>query len=669
MGKRLAYLIILVLTFGSFRVAGQTDSVAMSEEYYKMGMEVFNFTHRKQATELFMMASQMNPNSAKAHFMTGRSIMLTIQKEKSLPYFLEAYNLDSKVDEDILFFIGQAYHYKEEFDSAMLYYERFNRLLARSMRFERSLKINEVNRKLFECRNAKIYKSYPVDVEIANLSGEINSEFPDYAPTISADESVIVFTSRRQEGNVNPKVADDLEYYEDIFISHRVGDQWQEAKNIGTPLNTLFHDASINLSPNGKEMFIYKDTNGGDIYETFLKSDGSWTSPVVLKGEINSPYLENSAAVTSDDKRIYFTSNRPGGFGGTDIYYADVNKRGDWTNVQNLGPIVNTNMDEEDVYISANGNHLFFSSNGHAGMGDLDIYRSTYDSLNGGWQFPVNLGYPINSVENDVFFVLSGDERHAYISSVKLEGKGEQDIYKVNLTNWKPVYSEELMAKLEADAGHEDIVFEDQPATQTVSASNNPVDIIVSIVQEKNGQPVNAKLSLKNSSDSTLQVKPLGKGSYQYQLTDFDLSSLKFKITVPEPPAVASTPLPKVIPSGTVDREIRTNTNYILNVYFEMNSDVPKSTDDVIFVETLMREKPEMMVEISGHTDNTGGDAYNQKLSQRRADGVKRLLINSGIDPSRINSVGYGESKPIADNNTFNGRKLNRRIEFIIVEN
>lgn len=673
MVKKITYFCLVILLCGN-HVYSQEDSVAMSEQYYTMGMEVFNFTHRKQATELFMLAGQMNPKSAKAQFMTGRSIILTIEKEKSLPYFLKSLNLDPKVDEDILFYVGQAYHYKEQFDSAMYYYEKFNRLLARSLRFERSLKINEVNRKIFECRNAQIYIAHPVNVEIVNLSKEINSEFPDYAPTINAEETVMVFTSRRQEDNLNPKVADDLEYYEDIFITHRINGEWGKAKNIGAPLNTLFHDASINLSPNGKEMFIYKDNNGGDIYETFLKENGDWTSPIQLKGDVNSPYLESSATVTNDDKRIYFTSNRPGGYGGTDIYSADVNKRGEWVNVLNLGPNINTDRDEEDVYISANGNHLFFSSNGHAGMGDLDIYRSSYDQSSSEWSFPVNLGYPINSVENDVFFVLSGSEKHAYISSVKQDGQGEQDIYRVDLTNWAPVNTEELLAKLDAEEEKKNSVVESIPTI--ISSTNSivkrePLDLKISVVQDKTNVPVNAKLSLVNPSNNVIVLKPVGKGEFEYQITEADLSKLNFKIVVPEAP-VATVVTPVVVtpkPISSVDREIRANTNYILNIYFDINSDVPKSYEDVIFVESLMKEKPTMIVEVSGHTDDMGSDAYNQNLSQRRADAIKKLLVRSGIDESRITATGYGETRPIVDNNTYNGKRLNRRIEFVILEN
>lgn len=336
----------------------QSDSTALSEEYYNLGMEVFDYTHRKQAKELFELAVKMNPSNAKAQFMAGQSIMLTVNKEQSLPYFRKAWELDPNVNEDILYFLGQGYHHNLKFDSAILFYDRYNRILARSLQLEKSNKINEVNRKIFECRNAVVFLENPVDVTISHLSDNINSEYPDYAPTINSNETLMVFTSRRPDNNLNPTLAVDHEYYEDIFYSEFADGKWQPAKNMRGPLNTNYHNSSVAISPDGKEMILYQDSNGGDLFASSKKSDNTWTNPKPMDG-VNSEYLENSASLTSDNQTIFFTSNRPGGYGGTDIYKAEMGKGGRWTNVQNLGPLVNTEMDEDGVFISASGRHLF----------------------------------------------------------------------------------------------------------------------------------------------------------------------------------------------------------------------------------------------------------------------------------------------------------------------
>jgi tetratricopeptide (TPR) repeat protein len=196
--------LLTILLFACSISQAQTDSVKLSEQYYREGMEAFNFSHRKQAVDLFELSVKANPKNVKACLMAGKSIMSTIHKEKSLPYFKKTYALDKNADEDLVFLIGQAYHYSEQFDSALWYYEKFNTLLSKSLKFGRVIKMNEVNWKIFECRNAMIFKANPSGAMITDLDANINSEWPDYAPTISADESTMIFTSRRPENNGTP---------------------------------------------------------------------------------------------------------------------------------------------------------------------------------------------------------------------------------------------------------------------------------------------------------------------------------------------------------------------------------------------------------------------------------------------------------------------------------
>lgn len=617
----------------------QTDSTALSNEYYNQGMEVFGFAHRKQAAELFILATQVNPKNAKAQLMAGKSILLTIQKEKSLDYFRRAWNLDQNVDPDILYFLGQAYHYSEKFDSAIVFYDRYNRLLARSLNYEKSKKINEVNRKMFECRNAIVYMEHPVDVTIVDVDDKINSEYADYAPTINENETVMVFTSRRPGDNANDRLAEDHESYEEIFVAEKVNGVWSAARNPGPPLNTGYHNSGVNLSPDGTEIIIYHDTGGGDLLLSTKGKDGSWGTPQPMDG-INSEYLENSATITEDDKTIYFTSNRPGGYGGTDVYSCELGKNGRWTNVKNLGPLVNTELDEEGVFISANGQHLYFSSNGLAGMGDLDIYRSTYDPVKKEWGEPVNLGYPINSVENDIYFVLTADEKYAYISSLRKDNLGEEDIYKVDMQRWKPVY---------LDRPEYSDVFADAPGKAkeipkeeaTVVSKTAVVEVptpryrkinVVFTITDKNNNPIENQVEITNTSDSTMSYHVIIAGA---------------------------NPFPA---------EPKVNVGYIMNVYFAHDGIDPISYEGIRNLITMMKNSPTMKVEISGHTDSKGPDGYNQNLSLRRAEAVRKIMIKGGADGSRITAEGYGETKPRETNDTVEGRRMNRRIEFRILE-
>jgi len=656
----------------------QQDSVSLSEKYYRAGMEVFNYSHRKQATEMFMLAAKADPTSAKAHFMTGRSIMLTVRKELSLDFFKTAYNLDPKIDPDILYYLGQAFHYSEKFDSAILLYNRYSRLLARSLDYEKSKKITEVNRKIFECTNAKIMVAQPVDVTLANLDDHINSEWPDYAPTINADETFMVFTTRRPDGNLNNRLAVDNEYYEEIFYSRKQDDVWSPAQNLAGSLNNNYHNASVNLSPDGKEMLLYHDSNGGDILSTFLKPDGTWTDPESL--EINTEFIENSATITADGQKLFFSSNRPGGYGGTDVYMATKDSKDNWTNPQNLGKLINTDLDEDGVFVSASGKHLYFSSNGHAGMGDLDIYKSAYNAEKETWEKPVNMGYPINSVENDIYIVLTRNEDFAYISSVRKEGIGEQDIYKVDIKNWKePTYTQPDFA--DAVLAMEDEMPalarpEGKPATVTTeSESFETIRFNVFVAEGSSRQPLPASVKLTSAKGGEINFNEVAPGTYQTNIKPGGKSS-RYKLLISSNEYIpfsssyyfGSKFQTNVITDSVYLDKIAVNYKRTLNVYFGLDSDVPKSFEDILYLEQIMKTSTSVKVEISGHTDNTGEHAYNVGLSSRRANAVKKHLVNSGIDPERITLAGYGPDKPISDNKARAGRQLNRRTEFIIIE-
>jgi outer membrane protein OmpA-like peptidoglycan-associated protein/tetratricopeptide (TPR) repeat protein len=651
------------------------DSLAIAQEMYNMGIELFDFATRKQAKEMFVQATEFNPKFAEAHLMAGKAVLLTVHKEEALPYLLAAYKLNPQVDEEILYLIGQANQYSESFDDAIIAYEAYRKTLGRSLSFDRSRKIYDVDWKIFESRNAKIYIANPVDVDIINLSENINTEYSEYAPLVSADEKTLIFTSRRPD-NTNPDLAEDFEFYEDIYRSKFENGQWQPAVAFPAPINGNYHNSDIALSTDGTVLYIYTDENGGDILVS-KKVDGEWSTPKPLKGLINTPYRESSATITNDKNIMYFTSDKPGGYGGTDIYVSKRDNSGRWGKPVNLGNVINTERDEEGPFISKSGKNLYFSSNGHAGMGDLDIYMAIRGDKIEEFGKPVNLGYPINSVENDVYFVLSGDEKSAYYSSVKSTSKGEQDIYKIYMARWQPINIDSLAANEVIEVSPlEPPPVAANPAPPISEPFESEISLLLTVLDAQSLDTLTAKVALIEQKEQKVIGATLNdKGTYEIKFTNADHTAYKAKI-------IKEDYLPYESMIYVIGKERRTYEIHetvalkrievaqtgIMNVYFGHDSALPNGYEDIQYLEFLMKGSPNVTVEISGHTDNTGDVNYNKILSQRRADAIKNYLTEHGIDAFRITSKGYGIEKPIGDNSTRIGRRLNRRTEFKILE-
>jgi hypothetical protein len=362
------------------------------------------------------------------------------EHEKAISY-LEKVQLNESQNPRIMFHMAEAYALVYKFDEATAYYKKF---LAQD---KNDKEATLVNQRIERCKNGKEYLKKPVNVIISNVGSGINTDDGEYVPVISADESMMTYTYRgkkSQGGLMNEKYEKDPdgEYYEDIYITYRVGNNWTDPEPIGSSINTVGHDASIALSPDGQNLFVYKNSPSdmGDIYMSTLNGS-DWSTPVKLKGDINTnKYWEGSASISPDGNTLYFVTDRPGGYGGRDLYTAELQFDGSWGNIKNLGPDVNTSDDEDAPFIHQDGKILHFSSTGHNSIGGYDIYQTILEK-NKTWSKPTNLGYPINTSDDDKYYVLTADGRTAYYSSGKIGGYGNQDIYKITpgLQNYKSV--------------------------------------------------------------------------------------------------------------------------------------------------------------------------------------------------------------------------------------
>jgi hypothetical protein len=292
------------------------------------------------------------------------------------------------------------------------------------------------------CGNAKLKMASPINLNTENLGTLINSKYDEQSPAISADGKKLVFNSRRPETTNSPLDAEgDGKFFQDIYISmwDTVAKKWIEAESVPGNVNTDAHDACTSISPDGKQIFIYKndvndnESRGGDVFISKVVNN-KWKTPETIGKPINTSYWEGGACISADGKTLYFTSERPGGQGHSDIWMVSRLSKNEWGKPVNLGDVVNSEYDEVGVFIAPDGKTLFFSSNGKGSMGSYDIFRCTLES--GVWSVPVNLGYPINTVAKDGPFVVSADAKTGYFASERSGGLGESDIYKVDLTNY-----------------------------------------------------------------------------------------------------------------------------------------------------------------------------------------------------------------------------------------
>ncbi len=652
-------LIFLTFILSSVQIWAQQQDKEQSQQFFEMASEIMIGTRAvDDARELMVIAADFDTTNLKANLEAGLMHIRTIQKELGVKYLMRVYRQKPDFRFDIEFQIGSSYHYGLNFDKAIDFYTRYKLKLDKNPNYKGKdrVELKEVSYKIEECNNGKEFVASPTPFSITNLGPEINSEFDDYAPVVNADETEIIFTTRRREGNLNENVGDDNRPFEDIFVSKKEGGAWQPAKNVGAIVNTRFNDSNIALSPNGNILFIYKDGVGdGDIFSSNRQPDGTWTKPVPLPGMINSSFYESSITITKDETTIYFASERPGGLGGLDIYSCTKDKKGAWTLIKNLGPKINTEYDEEAPFIDYDGKTLYFSSKGRKGMGGYDLFKTTLiNAEKKEWSEPENLGYPINTPDDEVFIVGTGKPNRFYYSSVRADGVGYSDIYLISDLKKEP------------------------EAAKVTKKGVQPIKFILEVVDAETKQPVEAKARMRGRDNTTIGSASLGTGTFEFaimstvpkeytvsiELEGYIFENVKVSLgrATEEPQTVNRKVLLRKVAVGEVSA--------LRHVFFDFAKATLQedSFDELNMMLTMMKQNQSMQVEIGGHTDDVGSDSSNKKLSQQRADAVKAYLTSNGISGRRIKSIGYGEERPLVSNDDESGgREINRRVEFKVL--
>jgi outer membrane protein OmpA-like peptidoglycan-associated protein/tetratricopeptide (TPR) repeat protein len=629
----------------------------------------------KQALVFFLKANEFNSNNAALNFKIGQCYLYSNFKLKSIPFLEKAFALNNAVDLDIHYSLGKAYHLNMQWDKAITEFTAFKSAIKQK---EHPIIFEDAQKHIEECVIGKKMVQNPIRVFIDNVGPEINSPFSDYGPVISADESMMLFTSRRP-GSTGGKIDPGLnEYFEDIYLSTKKDGKWTKAVNLGSPINTDNHDANSGLSADGQKFLIYMGKNNGDLYESELKGE-VWSKPEAMNKNINSDnFHESSACYSPNGNLVYFVTDNPniGGYGNRDIYVSAKDSKGKWGKPTNLGPTINTKYDEEGIFIHPDGKTLYFSSRGHQTMGGYDIFKTVFDEASQKWSIPENLGYPVNTADDDVFFVVSANGRHAYYTSFSANGFGENDIYRITfLGNEKPVIlnnEDNLLASVAAPVKETVVApaMEVKDAQLTIlkgtiidALTLKPLEAIIDIVDNATNEVI-ASFTSNSASGKYLVSLPAGrnygiavkKENYLFHSENFDI------------PATAAF---QEVKKDVELKNIAVGSKIILkNIFFDFGkaSLRQESTSELLRLIKLLNEVPSMHIEISGHTDAKGSSEYNQSLSDNRAKAVVDYLVKAGISTNRLSAAGYGKDQPIATNETEEGRQMNRRTEFKILK-
>ncbi len=470
-----------------------------------------------------------------------------------------------------------------------------------------------------------------------NMGENINSTALEYFPSFTIDGNKMIFTRR-------------LNNDEDFYESHFENGVWSKAREVSGKINTNLNEGAQNISQDGDWLIFtgcnYPEGEGScDLYIAYKTKNGSWTEPENMGRIINTEFWESSPSLSPDKRSLYFASSRSGGFGGKDIWVTNRNANGKWGQPINLGPTVNTSADEGCPFIHANNQTLYFNSNGHPGYGLTDLFLSK-KKPDDSWDTPVNLGYPINTIDDEGSIIVTADGKTSYYASDGTDTKGGLDLYKFELR--EDIRADKVLwVKGKVYDKKTNVGLPSSVELTDVNSNKN----ISKLQTDEDG---NYLVTLPAGKDYAFNVNRKG---YLFYSDNFSMTNIQS-----DSPMVINIPLQAIEAGASV---------VLKNVFFDTKKfDLkPASITELDQLVALMKENPKLTILISGHTDNVGQPAENLLLSNNRAKTVVAFLQKNGIDIKRLSSKGFGATKPIADNNSEQGRAQNRRTELSIISN
>ncbi|MCB8994854.1 MAG: OmpA family protein [Bacteroidales bacterium] len=641
-------------------------AVLDANEYFAQGIGTYNL-----ARDLFLKAHQYNSENPELNYFIGVCYLYTDDKYEAIKYLRKAYEKKPGISPDINYLLGRAYHLVLEFDKAI---EQYNSYLQSLPPAEKVIQSDAIDKLIIECRNGKDIIGDRKRLIISNLGDSINSAYDDYNSVFASNDSVIYFTSRRPMKPKSKRNPYDNKFYEDVYTSSITGGAWSAAVPLSKKINGKHNDAVVGISKDDNELYIYRGENkGGEIYASPLKK-GKWKSPGSWVSRFSSDESESSVFFTQSGDTVYFISaNKDLTLGGKDIMISYKNAKGKWMKPTNLSSLLNTKYDEEGLFLTPDGNTLYFSSRGHNTMGGFDVFKSVMQD-DGTWSDPVNMGYPVNTPDDELFFCLSANGKAAYLSTIRDGGIGAKDIYKLVF----------LGSEKEMILENEDILIAGIPDGKKIGFFTIPEAIPIDsfyylkgrVLNKSNDEPVVAKLEFVDPEESKVIATAISNDQGEYQAKFLVAKNYGVEIVAKDYLFFLDV---VNMDSATTDEpyihdfhleKVEVGTKVVLeNIYFETNKATltAASYPQLNQVVTFLQNNETIHLEISGHTDNVGSLKANMKLSEDRAKAVVDYFIANGIDKSRLEAKGYAFNQPIAPNDTPEGREKNRRVEFKVI--
>jgi outer membrane protein OmpA-like peptidoglycan-associated protein len=641
--KFLCYILIVIVYFlvsaDSFSQGLHTSS-NKALKIYNEGVVEFDYLNFDNAERNFREAISIDNKFYEAYLMLGELLSKRKRFSEAASSYKSAVRIDSLFYKPLFYNLANAEMMSGDYNNALIHFKIY---LAQTGMSKKN--IITAGKNVINCEFALNAMKNPVPFNPVNMGNAINTSDDEYWPSITADGQTLMFTRQTTSGRGAFGITTQQE---DFYLSYFSNNSWQKAFNAGAPLNTQRNEGAQTLSSSGNYMFFTAcdrplGMGSCDLYFSYF-SGGKWSEPSNLKWPVNTTSWESQPSISSDGRTLYFISSRPGGIGGKDIWYSRLDDKNLWTYPVNMGKTINTEGDEMSPFIHFDGKTLYFASDGRPGMGGFDIYmtRMNKDST---WSEPQNLGYPINTYNDEMGLVIESNGQKAYFSSTR------------DILNGKDIFTFDLYE----------------------SARPTPVSYLKGKVYDKEtGKLLSADYELVNLTTGKLIVKGTtgSSGSFLVCLP----SGINYGINVSEPGYLfysdnfmfegqhtIAEPFIKKISLNPIKTGEKMQLS---NVFYETDSWQLKkeSVTELNNLVNLLISNKDLVMEIGGYTDSTGSDAYNMNLSEKRALSVVNYLINKGIYSDRLKYKGYGNSSPIGTNETSEGRKLNRRTEAKIIE-